>query len=350
MMVPVARELTRRGKTFRFLLDSDGVARGVLDSECLPYTLKSGGDVEGVFFACKPGGVVFVGTSASAVGLESRAAQLPVQNLVFGSDGFFNHALPAWRSLSFGNWLAIDEGHAQTIRELRPGLPVGQVRSVGQPAFDLALSMIPRKEEIRNSMRRSLSISSDEKVFLWWSQGMAQVIGEDIAYMKKALQSLPAKDSVLILRLHPKLNRTVYDGFVAEVVGELTSLAQKSGWRVVSAEGVGGEELCLAADVVLSVTCTEDIKCTLMGGPPVVHFLGPRVRDWMSKDLGLIHPFLPDVKTGQAIGVFSVEDVGGVLQQAVLPSVRDALRKDWTIPRQPSALRVVDALLNIASR
>ncbi len=340
MQLPVARQLVGQGHQVDLVADGSGMAVNIFRDEKVDHLVlfsASPDKVERVTARCD---LVFSGYSASAWGIEKSFVEHASSPVVLGSDGFFNHALPQWRDAQPGHWFAIDGSHAEAIRQLSSSPSRHWVQAVGQPAFDAVLELLPKKEDIRHQVRSALKISNDAPVLLWWSQGMAQVIEEDIKMLKAALDHC---DMVFIPRIHPKLNQTVRQGYVDELRSELVAYARTQKSTVVSADHVPGEHLCLAADVIVSITCTEDIKNTMIGGPPVVHFLGPTVQHWMKTDLGLRHPYLPDVANGLSLGAFSVDEV--------LPAVRaalanpGALRQNWRPPDQPATERVAAALL-----
>lgn len=109
-----------------------------------------------------------------------------------------------------------------------------------------------------------------------------------------------------------------------------------------------GEELCLAADVILSITATEDIKNCMMGGPPLIHLIGLLTRRWFEKDLLQTLPYLLDLHSGQSLVAWSVDQVGPKIIQALSPDVRRELLARWQPPKEKSAKRMADELIKIA--
>jgi hypothetical protein len=268
--------------------------------------------------------------------------------VVFGADGFFNHSYK-WRDYETDYWFAINEAHKRSILGLRVRFPQGRVRVVGQPAFDGILDLIPKKDEIRQRVRKKLNLFG-ATIFLWWSQGMSEVIEEDIDWLLKAIEAMPliCETPVLIPKIHPKLDN-IKSGFVAEIKKSVLDQCLKCGVQYIDAGNIIGEELCLASDVILSITATEDIKNWLMGGPPVVHIVGPVVRKWFEESLLLDPPsYLPDIQTGEALLITDREKWFEVLEQALDPTVKANLRKNWIPPEGKATDLVAEELVKIA--
>lgn len=342
MQAPVIRTLRNRGHRVSVIADARGAAGSGFDQEGIAHMRADPAGIEDVVLGHD---LAVIGTSASAQRLEWAAWNAPGGRKVLAADGYFNHGLAPWRDVRQGTWLAIDEGHAQAIREQHPGLDLDDLKVTGQPAFDAALALVPRKREIRARVRASLGFEAMDTVHVWWSQGMPRVIEEDFLFLREALAHPQAELPVLIPRFHPKLD-ALRPGLVDETRRLVEGLARDGGFRVVDAGRASGEEICLAADVILSITCTEDIKSTLIGGPPVVHFMGPEVRAWFEEDLGLRPPYLPDVATGTAEAALTPAEV----PRAIARALRKApLRTVNPQDVEPATDRVVEALLDIAS-
>ena len=135
---------------------------------------------------------------------------------------------------------------------------------------------------------------------------------------------------------------------MAEIRKTITDCCEKAGVCLVQADKVQNEHLCLSADAILSITATDDIKNWLMGGPPVIHLIGPRIRQWFENDVLLFPPhYLPDVQSGEALMVSSDDEWAQVLRQALDPEVRQKLRQNWQPPMTKATDLVVEQLLQI---
>lgn len=338
MQLPVARELQEQGHSVHLVVDKAGMAGAVFERAGMPYSAFATDQIDLLRDMIEGVNLVFIGQSASASGLELASLSERGCPAVVGSDGFFNHALPTWRKALPDNWFAIDEGHAAAIAEIRPFLEGGEVIVTGQPAFDAAMGLICNREEIRERRRAELNLRDGQKMVLWWSQGTAQVIttlGE-------------IKNAVFVARIHPKLDKTVAPGYVEDVSNMINGHCKNFGVGRIFADDIPGEQLCLAADLIVSVTCTEDIKSTLMGGSPVLHFLGPEVARWFTNDFGLQFPYLPDVKMGTALAAYALSQVRDMVQTGLNPETAWRLRTDWHPPQKLATQRVVEELLRLA--
>lgn len=343
MQAPVIRRLRAMGHRADIIADAGGMAASIFREQGLRHNA-----VEDLTFLpelLEGHDLAVIGTSASAQRLEWAVWNDRGGRKVLVSDGYFNHGLAPWRDVREGPWLAIDAGHARAIRQRRPGIPRTAVRIVGQPAFDGALALEPRKREIRARHRSALGFTDADAVHLWWSHGMPRVIEEDLRFLGEVLAHPQAERPVLIPRLHPKLD-AIRPGLSDEMKRRVREMANATGFRVIGAGGIANEELSLAVDVALSVTCTEDIKSTLIGGPPVVHFMGPEARAWFEEDLGLRPPYLPDVAAGTAVAALTPADVPQAVARALQ---REPLRAVETDASRPATERVAEALLDLAS-
>ena len=124
---------------------------------------------------------------------------------------------------------------------------------------------------------------------------------------------------VFIPRIHPKLNKEL-NGFTDLIKAYLKSLCDSLRITFLLADKYPGIELCLAADVIFSVTCTEDIKNTMIGGPPVVHLQGPVIKNWFRKDINMYPELLPDLLNNTAL---LCDDVG--ITDLSLESIRQSV-------------------------
>ncbi len=349
MMIPVAQVLQSVGHNVKFVADGEGIgyqklleARVSFEVHFEPNYHGSNDEID----------LVFISTCASANKVEKSYAQAfhGVRPVVFGADGFFNHGYK-WREDVADFWFAINEAHAEAIRRLRPGLDFIKVKVVGQPAFDACLDLIPLRDQIRQKIRSELRISDEESVFLWWSQGMSEVIEEDVEMVQTAIQQMPSVTPrpVFIPRIHPKLDK-LREGFVAEIRKTVADCCEKEGVRLVQADKVQNEHLCLSAEAVLSITATDDIKNWLMGGPPVIHLMGPRVRQWFEESLRLTPPdYLPDVQAGEALAVRAESDWPSAITDALDQEKVRFLRRNWQMPEASATDRAANTLIEIVS-
>lgn len=352
MMIPVAQELTTLGHSVRFVADGEGIGYQALLEARINFEVQFE-SVSGLYHVpADEADLVFVSTCASTNKVEKSYARAfhGVVPVVFGSDGFFNHGYK-WRDDVADFWFTINESHAEAIRALRPQLDPSRVKVVGQPAFDFCLELVSYNDQIQRKTRSELGISEEESVFLWWSQGMPEVIDEDVEMIQAAIQSMAIVSThpVFIPRIHQKLDR-LRNGFVAEVGRVIIDCCERAGVRLVRADKVQNEHLCLSADAILSITATDDIKNWLMGGPPVIHLMGPRVRRWFEEDLLLSPPdYLPDVQSGEALAVTSNDEWEQVLRQVLDPNTHKKLREKWLPPTEKATKRVTSILLELAS-
>jgi len=352
MMTPVAQELLALGHNVKFVVDGEGIGYQALLECQLGFEVQFESAYGLYHVPADETGLVFISTCASANKVEKSYARAfyGIKPVVFGADGFFNHGYK-WRDDQADFWFAINKAHAEAIHHLRPQLDPDRVKVVGQPAFDSLLELIPRKDEIRRKQRQILRIGEDERIFLWFSQGMPEVIEEDLEMIVGGVKSLGRGEfnPVFIPKVHPKLDK-IKSGWVETIYGDLQNLCDLCGVRFMKADESKSEELCLSADAILSITATDDIKNWLMGGPPVIHLMGPRVRQWFEKDLLLASPhYLPDVQSEEALVVTSNDEWEQVLRQALDPGIRGELRQKWQPPQEKATEKVACTLLELAS-
>ena len=342
-MVPVMRELAARGRSVVGVADSAGVAETAFQASGLPLCVATGWHDA---VPLREAQLLVVGTSASATGLERVCAVQAGVRVAMFSDSYFNHANPVWRAISARWWLAIDEAHAANIYDVHPG--VEEVIVCGQPVFDDVLALMPRKQALRRE-RRGIMALGDTPLAVWWSTGIGSLAAEDLA-MAEGILEHASRPLALACMMHPKLAKTVGTSYIQNTRAGLASAARAVGIRWVEAESVPGIELCLSADVLVSVTCTEDIKSTLIGGPPVVHLLGPDVRRWMEADLLLAPPhYLPDIATGLSIGAHSPGEVAASVGRALVPAEREVRAAGWRPPTGGATERTADVLERLTS-
>jgi hypothetical protein len=344
--VPVIRKLASRGVLVDVVVDSAGMADCVFkeagigfvaaDATTEPRSLLGASDL------------LFVSSCASATDTVITYAQYGFGRLptVVGSDGLFNHGFRKWRDVPADLWFAITADHATAIRGLRPALSPERVRVVGQPAFDSLIDLVPRKDEVRREWRRKLQIADSTVVALWWSQGMAEVLEEDVSMVAATLRALRDYHSFFIPRIHPKVEK-IREGYTKEI---RQRLFDEAGGFVpfLQADSVSGEELNLAADMIFTVTCTEDIKNSILGGPPVIHFVGPQVKRWFEADLNLTPPYLPDIASGQSLAVYDPAELPNAMMRALNPWLNRERLRNWQPPTEPAVDQITRALLEIA--
>ncbi|MDO8582793.1 MAG: hypothetical protein Q7R63_02255, partial [bacterium] len=258
---------------------------------------------------------LFLGTCGTANSIERAMAWMSYGHkpVVLASDGFFNHGLLPWRNVQADYWCAINTDHAKEIKERHSDFR-GEIVITGQPAFDNLPELCRLRETVRYKRRHELGFTKNRRLMVWWSQGMKDVLEEDVVMACEAVRTfadvcrnggfLPA----FIPMVHPKVEK-IRVGYVASIMSCVRIVAEESGVPIFSRGSIPFDELNLAADLVCAVTSTEEIKSTLVGGPPVIHFLGPAVRQWFSVDLGRTEPYLPDILSGQSLGVYGQDSM-----------------------------------------
>ena len=303
--------------------------------------------------------LIAIGTCASAWKLEVAVASeiartdLPVKAILL-SDGFYNMALPHWQDflknpqyaegLSKRFYLcAIHQNHARHLANLCPQIPPAHIIVTGQPAFDSAITLMPRAQEIRASIRKKLAIENST-VLLWWSQGMAELIGDDLVFISQAIFDLSSRTNVdtppnpaIIISLHPKLNTTVRPGFTNEVFEQLAELGRQFNVRIIPRPDVKEfpeEELNLAADIVAAITSTADIKLEMMGleKPVVIHWADQGTRTWFETHLHLADPYLIENIAERALFVREPDGLRNALREALKPETQKRLLKNYSPP------------------
>lgn len=349
MMIRVAKKLVTDGHRVDFVVDGDGIGYQQLIKQRMVFQMQF---AENLSYNDEDADLVFISTCASALNVPKSYAKanFGVRPVVFGADGLFNHGYK-WLGEKADYWLAINGAHAQAIRNLRPELESYRVVVTGQPAFDSVIGLIPGKEEIGSKCRQELNISDDENVFLWWSQGMPEVIEEDVEMILSAIKAVGrvTESGVFIPRVHPKLEK-IKSGYVQEILGKVESACSQSRVRLVRADKAPSEQLCLASDAIISITCTEDVKNWIMGGPPVIHHMGPSIQSWFKDSLLLRPPyFLPDVENGQALSVRENSEWKSAIMASITRGTRQELRRDWEAPEGLATDKVANFLVDVAS-
>ncbi len=351
MMVPVANLLKEQGHKVAIYADGSGKGIDVWNQEKFNFNVLNDFDSIRTEDIVEWSDLIFISTCASASALSEEMARrcygfVPV---VMGADGFYNHGFKKWQLAQADYWFAITESHAEAIRSLRPDFPKENVRVVGQPAFDNLVDLVSKKEEIRKLRRVELGISDDEITALWWSQGMGELIEEDIEMTKEAIRSLSTfSKKVFIMRLHPKLE-LIKKGYLEDIGRRITNSCAVNGVRLISSAGkIPGEELNLAADMIWSITATDDIKNIIIGGPPVVHIWGPVTQKWFESELFLTRPYLIEVKSGQALAAFSKKDIPFVINDALNLETRKRLLANWQPPREKATEKIAKELIALA--
>ena len=352
MQLPVAKELANMGHTVNLVADGDGMSCAFFDEEKVEFLklyTKSTFQFSEVYRIASECDLTLINTCASAHSIEESCLSY-CRKPVAGADGYFNHGLPQWRNAQFDYWFAIDEGHAKAIKSSKPNLEDDQIRVVGQPAFDGIIDMIPKKDEIRSQARKELRIADDETAVIWWSQGMPEVIEEDLRMIKTAIDCLKsvAEKPVFLPRIHPKLNKTVRPGYVEEIQALVLNWCAENNVPCIESKSVAPEAATLAADLILAITSTEDIKSTMMGGPPVVHPVGYTIQKWFENDLGLKWPYLPDVISGTSLIASSTDGLQKAMQEALSEEFKQKRKRNWKPPTEKAITRVANELIKIA--
>jgi hypothetical protein len=341
-MVPVMRELSSRTHIITGVADAAGVADQAFERCGLPAAVAARWDDAP---SLREADLLVVGTSASATQLEMECSSQPSIPAVLFSDSYFNHANLAWREAAPRWWLAIDNDHGARIRALHPD--VERVFVTGQPVFDELPALMPRKADLRRAARRRLEIG-DAELIVWWSSGIGSLAAEDLA-MAGAIACCDRRPLTLACAMHPKLEKTVGPGYVDAARARMANACTGAGIGWVEPSLVAGIDLCLAADVLLAITSTEDVKSTMVGGPPVVHLLGPLVRCWMEEDLLLSPPdYLPDISAGLSIAAHAPADVVTAIAQALDPGYQALRATRWESPAAGATGRTADAIASLA--
>lgn len=351
MQLPAISVLRELGHNVDIVTDGKGMASNVFREAEMNFTKIS--NIKTLDTARYVGyNLIFLSTCASASDVaiafsDKFYGSIPI---VMGSDGLFNHGFKKWQEARGDYWFAITRGHKKAILEFRPDLSPKRVKVVGQPAFDSAMDLIPRKEEVRLNQRNQLSIGN-EKVVLWWPTGIGELIEEDIEMVKSAIGQLGRMNAVFVMNgCHPKLEN-VRKGYIADIISRISDWCSNNGIRFINTQksGIPLEELCLASDIILSITCTEDVKNTMMGGPLVVHLLGPLTRKWMEEELFLKPPhYLPDVVSGESLLACSLNEVADIIELALKPETEKRLREDWQPPKEKATEGVAKELITLA--
>lgn len=349
--VPVIKLLNSLGIQVAAVTDSAGLAYTVFEQEKIPVTFADPAVMQADFI--KGSDLLFVSSCGSASGMGIRCAGLAYGKVpvVIGADSLFSHGFQKWLDVEADVWFAINRDHADAIAKLRPALPSKAVRVVGQPSWDSLVDLVPCKDAIRLQRRSEFGLSDSHILAVWWSQGMPEVIEEDILMMKAMLEAFSeyGPRAAFVPRIHPKLN-SLKAGYQAAILSDIQSICAELEIRLIDGRSVSGEELNLAADVIFAVTCTEDIKNSILGGPPVIHFAGPQVREWFERDLNLAYPYLPDVASGQSLIVHEASSLPGAMSQALSLRFNEERLRHWQAPTERATDTIVRELIAIASR
>jgi hypothetical protein len=319
IMLSARKELMARGISVRVIVDADPVAKGgtVWEKAGIPFEKMLPGMAE-FEDAIREADLIFAGSCATAFAAEYWAIERGKafnKFTVIGSDMWFNHAQKQWRNATPDFWLAIDEIHQKDILKLRPDWLPDRVPILGQPAFDNLPALIANKENIRRELRAKLGIANCEHALLYWSPGENRGrCTEGFIGLIEGIQSVSrlSSRSVIIPRIHPKMKQVIgeeYDRTWREIIA---TTCKETGCRLVWANDADPQKLNLASDVVLSQWSTDSITSAICGVPTVNIFLS-EFQDFLLNDLHQERPFLPTVKCGAAVGVFSLFNIGTAL-------------------------------------
>ena len=66
------------------------------------------------------------------------------------------------------------------------------------------------------------------------------------------------------------------------------------------------------------------------------------------RDLGQTKPYLPDIRTGQSLVAWSVDQVGPMIKKALNPEVQKELLANWQAPTEKATAKVANTLIAIA--
>ena len=362
MMLPVIPLLKAAGVDAEMMADVEGEGYKILNQAGVRTYNIAAADVGGTKgVPLEEANLLFIGTCGTANKLERTVAAkyLGKKPVVLGADGFFNHNRLDWRGVEGDYWLAITQEHAADIRRRRPQLRPEQVLVVGNPAFDNLPALYQRKDEVRWQRRRELNLTDNQILAIWWSQGTECVMQEDVAYAQEAICCLTyfARPMLFAPMIHPKLER-IRAGYIDQIRQKIEKTATDYNVALLPQDAVRGqmppEEFCLAADVIFDITSTEGIKSNILGGPPVIHFIGIETRQWFEKDLGLEpRDYLPDVRSYQSFAAKNFMELARYIQLALhpvhnLPRQEHLERCGWQPPTIDNAAeRIANVLLEI---
>lgn len=361
MMLPVIPLLQEAEVEVEVLVDIEGEGQKIFaDTGVVTHSIAKAGIDEGKAIPLEKANLLFVGTCGTANKLERAVTTryFGKKPVVLGADSFFNHNRLDWRGVQADYWLAINEEHAADIRRRRSRLGPDQVLVVGNSAFDNLPALYQCKDEVRRQRRQELGLTENQFLAIWWSQGTDCVLGEDVAYACESIRCLCGRPVMFAPMIHPKVER-IRAGYIAEIKQKIEKTVADYNVNLLPETAVRGkmpfEEFCLAADLVFDITSTEGIKNNILGGPPVIHFIGFNARHWFERDLGLEPPdYLPDVRSHQSFAARSFMELAGDIELALHP-VANVSRQEylehcgWQPPVVDNAAqRITDALLEIA--
>ncbi len=254
-----------------------------------------------------------VNVSAFGHAVYERATRVHVP-VMFTGDNYFNHAFPAWRDVTNGYWCAIDEGHADAIRQMRDTSRESlNIRVVGLPLFDTLTKLIPEQDAMRKTFRTQYGIGDTEAVIVWWSHSIRELYTEDKKFVLEALRRFVHESGTRVAffpMLHPALDQNVHTGFSEEEQGAIEKFFSNYPVRIIDARqrGTTAETLNTAANVVFAGSLSiEGLKAVLLG-TPVIRTFGESGLAHFTKTLGQFFPFWGDTTEGMSYATRSVDE------------------------------------------
>jgi hypothetical protein len=326
--LPVYNELTREKIDVSIIADKDRSAKaGVVWNKASVECRAIGANSRELEENVKRCDLLFAGSAGTAYRLEASSVKLGNEMgkiTVIGSDFWFNHTFPQWIKASPSYWIAIDSTHQNDILRLRPKLDKNRVFVAGQPAFDGLGPLRKRKLQIRKQIRNLYGIKNHETVIVFWSQGS---VWRDLmsASFENAVIGLEnigryISNLVFVPRIHP----TISTAYKKKQMQKFGDICRNNNIRMIGGMKLPADELNLSADLVISSFSTASITSALMG-IPTVNIMTRPYQIMMKNDFHQKHPFLPTLRAGAAIGVFSKAYIVSGILKALEPSVRKKL-------------------------
>lgn len=245
----------------------------------------------------------------------------------------FDHAYSPWRDLNPTFWIAHNEFHKRYILRWRPNLDSNKVIVMGNPIFANVPTLVANKEKNRQEVRNNLHIGEKEIFLLYWSPGeIRELCDENLGALVAGLKGLQdycqrlGRRVVLGLRLHPKLDTTIYLGYRERWSECIKEICQNLGIRFVG----GVDEIepnCLnfGADIIAGERSTQLYLAALCGLVPIF-IIPPLMREFFVEELRQVFPFISPLEYNLALGVYKKEDVGGAFIHALNPGLQFTLR------------------------
>ena len=107
---------------------------------------------------------------------------------------------------------------------------------------------------------------------------------------------------------------------------------------------INQDDLNLAADLVATCWSTEGFKAVAAGVPTIFYLLNSAQKE-LGEKRGLPHPYVPAIKSGEAIGVFSWKETLDAFERVL--ALKEKLEARPVIEYKSSAERAADVIMNI---